>query len=326
MLGEGGGRKRAAKLPRRAFISLVLKVTGNVNADMGIGTRIPLKKIITWDQQVKPFVSARCVRRCLRERLLEKGLKIDPLQMIGPAGREQLGDLGNPVEYADDDLFGFLVPKEPPVKRASPVKISHLISLTHAEVKVEFAARFPREFVEEFAGEYPVPFEIELAEWLGKLNVIVSDKIGRFSDDELTDEAKKSLEGKYPGQQDLPPDERKKRLRALLEVLLWEGWTFPRAAQGPSVPEFHYGVIALTDRFVPISGYVDITEDGRLNQKKIRNLSELHGPLLYKLYVLDYREGECKEVKEGKEEPSRLNANRINDLIREICEYIVAGG
>lgn len=90
----------------RALISLVLKVSGNVNADIGVGTRIPLKKIITWNHEVKPFVSARCIRtrcirRCIREKLYEKGFSIDPLEMIGLPGREQLGDIGDPVKYVE---------------------------------------------------------------------------------------------------------------------------------------------------------------------------------------------------------------------------------
>ena len=325
MEGRKGGKRRGRwlKLPRRAFITLVLKVTGNVNADIGIGTRIPLKKIITWDQQVKPFVSARCIRRCIRERLYEKGFEIDPLHLIGPRGREQLGDIGNPVKYIDDDLFGFLRPQEPPIKRSSPIKVSHLISLTHAEVKVEFAARFPREFLKEFEVAYPVPFEIELAEWLGKLNVIVSDRVGCFSDEELSSEAKKLLEEKYPEQKNaLPTNERKERLGALLEVLLWEGWVFPRAAQGQGIPEFYYGILALTEHFIPISGYVDITEDGQLDQKKITTLSKFYEPLLHKLYILDYRAGSFKEIKGN--ESNALSAEKIKEIVQEVCDYIIS--
>jgi len=305
-------------MPRRAFISLVLKVSGNVNADAGIGTRIPIKKIISWDQKIKPFVSARCIRRCIRERLYEKGFEIDPLQMIGPPNREQLGDIGNPVKYVDDDLFGFLIPREPPVKRSSPVKISHLISLTHTEVKVEFAGRFPREFLEQSTPGYPVPFEIEVAEWLGKLNVIVSDRVGVFRDEELTEEAKKMLGSQ---QNALEACERKRRLCALLEILLWEGWTFPRAAQGPSVPEFYYGVLALTDRFIPLSGYVDVMENGKLDEKLINNLCGLYKPLLHRLYILDYHAGTYKEL--VREEVHVLNAENIRDIISEVCNYII---
>jgi len=307
-------------------MSIILKVSGNVNADAGIGTRIPLKKIITWNQEVRPFVSARCVRRCIRERLHEKGLPIDPLQLVGEGEeqRRQLADIGNPVKYVDDDIFGFLLPEKVPKRRSGPIKISHLISLRHAEIKVEFAGRFQRDFLREYAEGPPAPFEIELADWLGKLNVIVSDRIGRFSNEELTEETKNEL----GGQLELPKEERRKRLSSFLEILLWEGWTFPRGSQSPCVPEFYYAVIGLTSRLVPIFGYVDITDEGRLDMTKIDNMRRMYGKLIDKLFILDYKD--CKYWKyvhaEGgvdKElETGVLNSGVMEEIISEICDYL----
>ena len=314
-------------MPSRALISLVLKVSGNVNADAGVGTRIPLKKIITWNQEVRPFVSARCVRRCIREKLYEKGFQIDPLQMIGSGERAQLGDIGDPVKYVDDDLFGFLKPQEPPLRRSSPIKLSHLISLKHAEVKVEFAARFPRDFIPAYTQGYPAPFEIELAEWLGKINVIISDKVGRFTDDELSEDVKKQL----GNERALPKDERIKRLSGFLEVLLWEGWSFPRAAQSPSVPEFYYAVIGLTKRFAPIFSYVDVTDEGKLNEELIGNMRRMYAELLDNLIILNYKSGGClkytyekneKGVKEGLA-TINLDSKSIKEILSEICCYII---
>lgn len=319
-------------MPSKALISLVLKVSGNVNADIGVGTRIPLKKIITWNHEVRPFVSARCIRRCIREKLYEKGLQIDPLQMVGATPeREQLGDVGDPIKYVDDDIFGFLRTQELPIKRSSPIKISHLASLRHAEIKVEFAARFPRDFLVEYERGYPVPFEIELAEWLGKLNVIVTDRIGRFSDDELTKEQRERL-----GEQvALNEDERSKRLSAFLEVLLWEGWTFPRGAQGSSVPEYYYAIIGLTKRFAPIFGYVDVREEGKLNDVLIESVRRMYGWLLDKLYIFDYKSGRYigYAYKHGSEEGTlteetfegSLDSKSIKDIIDDICRYVLSG-
>jgi len=314
-------------MTRRALISLILKVSGNVNADMGIGTRIPLKKIITLNQEVKPFVSARCIRRCIREKLYEKGLSIDPLQLIGGPGREQLGDIGDPVTYVDDDLFGYLRPEEIPLKRSSPIKISHLISLRHAEIKVEFAARFQRDFLQTYKESYPAPFEIELAEWLGKLNVIISDKVGRFTSDEITDEIKKKL----GDENSLPENERINRLKAFLEILLWEGWEFPRGAQSPNVPEFYYGVIALTKRFAPIFGYVDINEEGKLNNNLINNLREIYSPLFDGLYIINYKESlfssyiKTQDNRIEQRENQKLDSDNIANIINSICTYIIKG-
>jgi CRISPR-associated protein Cst2 len=314
-------------MTKRALISLILKVSGNVNADIGIGTRIPLKKIITLNQEVKPFVSARCIRRCIREKLYEKGFNVDPLQLIGKGERQQLGDIGDPVTYVDDDLFGYLRPEVVPLKRSSPIKISHLISLRHAEIKVEFAARFQRDFLKEYEKGYPAPFEIELAEWLGKLNVIISDRIGRFTSDEITDEIKKKLKDGNS----LQEEERIKRLTAFLEILLWEGWEFPRGAQSPSVPEFYYGVIALTERFAPIFGYVDVNEEGKLNNNLINGLREMYSPLLDGLFVLNYKECKFSSYIKTQDnnieqiEDQKLDSNSIASIINKICRYVIKG-
>jgi CRISPR-associated protein Cst2 len=315
-------------VPRRVLISLVARVSGNVNADAGIGTRIPLKKIITWNQEIRPFISARCIRRCIRERLYEKGFPIDPLTMVGSGARQQLGDIGDPVKYIDDDIFGFLLPQEPPIRRSSPIKISHLISLRHTEVKVEFAARFQRDFLPEYAKGYPAPFEIEIADWLGKLNVVITDRIGRFSEEELSETAKKKLGGKF----ELPQEERKKRLSGFLEILLWEGWEFPRAAQSPSVPEFYYAVIGLTDRFAPIFGYVDVNDKGELDKELIERLRNIHGRLLEELFILDYKSGKYTKftyakkgegIEEKQEEVKPLDSKSVSEIISRVCNYLI---
>lgn len=317
-------------MPRRVLISLVARVSGNVNADAGIGTRIPLKKIITWNQEIRPFISARCIRRCIRERLYERGFPIDPLTMVGRGARQQLGDIGDPVKYIDDDIFGFLLPQEPPIRRSSPIKISHLISLRHTEVKVEFAARFQRDFLPEYTKGYPAPFEIEIADWLGKLNVIITDRIGRFSEEELSETAKKELGGKL----ELPQKERKKRLSGFLEILLWEGWEFPRAAQSPSVPEFYYAVIGLTDRFAPIFGYVDVNDKGELDKELIERLRNIYSQLLEELFILDYKSGKYTrytyakkgEGIEEKQEEAKLDSKSVNEIISRVCNYLIGAG
>ncbi len=356
-------------MPRRAFIAVIMKVSGNVNADMSIGNRIPLKKILTWNQEVRAFVSARCVRRCIRERLYEKvykkGLSIDPLCL--DEAKQQLVDVGDPVKYIDDDLFGYFVPAEVPSKRSSPIKISHLIALRHTEVKPEFAARFPRDFVKKpddacpakskgEVAEWPVPFEVEVAEWLGRLNVIVSDRVGCFDVRELRKDreyrdkiAELVRQGRLEerdGMYCLKEGERVERLRAFLEVLLWEGWQFPRAAQSPSVPEFYYSVVALTERFVPMFGYVDVDNEGKLSWGDICKLMRLYGSLIDELLVLDYRnakywvfvnkggslveEAESEESKDAKksyppENWRELEDKAIGDLIKKVCDYVIFG-
>jgi CRISPR-associated protein Cst2 len=323
-------------MPKRIFISIILRVTGNVNADAGIGIRIPLKKVITWKQEIKPFVSARCIKRCIRERLNEKGFEIDPLQFIGRTEEGKLGDIGDPIRYVDDDLFGFLIPREPPIRRSGPIKISHLISLKHAEVKVEFAARFPRDFLPEFAKGYPSPFEIELADWLGRLDVIVSDRIGKFDVvEELSEDVKGKLKEKniqIPGKgiYILDPETRFNRLKAFFEILLWEGWSFPRGSQSPSTTDYYYAIIALTDRFLPIFGYIDIKDDGKLNEELLANFKEMYRGLIDELFIIDYKNSSYSQyvkenpgyLKETSKDAS-LKWEEMNKIIKHLCYYLI---
>jgi len=318
-------------MPRRIFVSLILRVVGNVNSDAGIGTRIPLKKIITWKQEIRPFVSARSIRRSIRERLYEKGFEIDPLMLIGRQ-EKQLGDIGNPILYVDDDLFGFLKPQETPLRRSAPIKISHLISLRHSEIKVEFATRFARDFLPKYEKGYPVPFEIELADWIGKLDIIISDRIGRFYEDELTDDIKTAALkdnklncDQQKGLCQLTPEERYRRLKAFLEILLWEGWSFPKGSQSPSVPEYYYAAIVQTDRFVPFFGYIDITDEGKLNEDLISKFKALYDKFFGKLILIDYKNGSYIQYVKDKADPIKgdLKSSDIEKLIEELCCYTV---
>jgi CRISPR-associated protein Cst2 len=152
-------------------ISILGKISGNVNADEVIGTRITLKKMYSSGGEVLPFVSARAVKYAIRQALKEKGFEIDPLQE-NPKAEEslRLADTGNPIEFIDNDLFGYMVTKgrnEVARKRQAPVAFSYFKALKDTPIKAEFAARFPRKEEKE---KNPVPFEVEVAEFIGKLN------------------------------------------------------------------------------------------------------------------------------------------------------------
>ena len=194
------------------------------------------------------------------------------------------------------------------------MKISPLISLRHTEIKVEFAARFPREFLKEYQKGYPVPFEIEVAEWLGRLNTIISDKIGKFKAVELSDEMKQrnELSETEEGYYQLSPEERKRRLKGLLEVLLWEGWQFPRASESPCTPEFYYAVVALTKHFTPIFSYADVDEDDKLDQHKLSKMLELYGELIDELYIINYRDGILEVYKKSGSSISKAESKAVS--------------
>ncbi len=303
-------------MPRRAFLTLVLGVSGNVNADAGIGTRIPLKKVVSWNKEVRAFVSPRCIRRGVRKRLAEKGFQIDPQLEKGG----QLGDVGDPVKYVDDDLFGYLSTQkgkgELQSSRSGPVKVSPLIALHHTEISVEFAGRFPRKDISlEAKDANPVPFEIETAQWLGSMHVIISEDVGKFQGNELTKDVLGKIEKKYKSVSQvseevftLSKEERMSRIKSLMEVLIREGWSFPRGSEAVSQPEYHYALLLLSDSFIPSGNVLKMSDDLTLNVDNVIKATSLYS--WDKGYIVDYREG--KIIKLSKKESGKIEEKTVN--------------
>ena len=318
---------------RRAFLTLVLGVSGNVNADAGVGIRIPMKKVVAWNREVRAFVSPRCIRRGIRGRLAEKGFLVDPQTLE----RGQLTDVGDPVKYVDDDLFGYLAPEkgrgEVQPSRSAPVKVSPLIALHHTEISVEFAGRFPRTDISGEAGEAnPVPFEIETAKWLGSMHVIISEEVGRFKEDELPKSLQEKMKKEYSSlvkkemnYYELDSKERKSRVRALFEILLKEGWSFPRGSEAESQPEYHYAILLLSESFIPTPNVLKMSDNLELDLEATEEALGLYD--WSSAYIIDYRNGSLFNLRKDKgeieKEVEKLSEVSLNDVIDAATEFIL---
>lgn len=321
-------------MPRRALLTLVLGVTGNVNADSGVGVRIPMKKVVSWNREIRAFVSPRCIRRGIRTRLAEKGFQIDPQTT---AKGDQLTDLGDPVKYVDDDLFGYLAPEKGEKKvqpsRSGPVKVSPLIALHHTEISVEFAGRFPRTDISAEAPDAnPVPFEIETAHWLGAMHVIISEDVGRFRADELTGSVIEMMKEEYSSAVNvvgdayqLKDDERRSRVRALMEILIKEGWTFPRGSEATSHPEFHYAILLLSESFVPTANVLRMTDDMELDYDAVRRSLGMYE--WKNAFIIDYRRMKLLRISrdggEMREETEDLSEGALDGVIRAVTDFLL---
>jgi len=323
-------------MPRRAFISLVLEVSGNVNADAGVGVRIPMKKVVSWNKEIRAFVSPRCIRRAIRNRLAEKGLEIDPLTIAKGQSAEkgQLTDIGDPIRYADDDLFGYLAPVkgkgEIQPARSSAVKVSPLIALHHTEINVEFAGRFPRTDISSEAPEAnPVPFEIETAQWLGGMHVIISENVGKFKEDELPSSVLEKIRNReYSNVSsaektiELNPEERKRRLKALLEILIKEGWNFPRGSEATSQPKYHYAIVVLSESFVPMPNILRMDEELKLDMSSVEEALRIYN--WDKAYLIDYREGKMYSLsKEKPKEEKKMTEGSLDDIVNAVVGFLL---
>ncbi|MBS7657984.1 type I-B CRISPR-associated protein Cas7/Cst2/DevR [Candidatus Bathyarchaeota archaeon] len=297
-------------------ISILAKISGNVNADEVIGTRITLKKMYSSQGEVLPFVSARAIKYAIRQGLKEKGYEIDPF-IENPEAVEalRLADSGRPDKYIDNDLFGYMVTKgrgEVARKRQAPIAFSYFKALRDTPIKAEFAARFPRS-VEK--GAAPVPFEVEVAEFVGRLNCLIYDYIGDFTEDKKQLK-KENSELNIPDK--LNNDERKNRLKSFLEVLLIPSYVLPRRSNSLNIPEYIVALIVLSDKGpLPIYQYLDYDfESNRVKQEKLELMSNRNEFKNIQMLFIDYENS-------GVQLPINIKKVTVIEAIEEIINSLI---
>jgi len=256
-------------------ISIIARIVGNVNADGTVGQRILLKKMYTTTGEVLPFVSARAIKRCIRDELERKGFEIDPFVK---AGGSVYNDTGDPVKYVDNDLFGFMrtVSSSKSITRQGPIAFSYFVALRDTPIRAEFGARFPR----TTEMENPNPFEVEVADILGRMNVLIYDYIGVFREEELRDDVLRQHRDRLEEIGDtykLDDSERVERLRAFLEILLTPSYVLPRRTNSFNIPEYKVALIVYSRSVpTPISNYLSMDEEeNRLDVERLKSIIDM---------------------------------------------------
>jgi len=303
---------------RVAQISILAKVYGNVNADEVIGQRITVKKMYSSEGGVYPFVSARAIKRAIREALHEKYL-IDPFTL--EVGR--LVDTGDPKKYIDNDIFGFMrAPRGVRAvasRRQGPIAISYFKALRDTPVKSELGLRAPRieEEVESMIKKERalLPFEIEVADFIGRLNCLIYDYIGKYIGTEREEKCR-------PGEGFIEDEERRKRLEDFLDVFLTPKYVLPRRTNSLNIPEYFAALIALSESPMPIYQYLDyFSENGKVkvDVEKLKILMS-RKELIDKtrLWIIDY----AAIVPED----CPVEIKNLKTTIEEIADFLIPVG
>ena len=301
-------------------IAILGRISGNVNADEVVGNRTTLKKMYSSDGEVLPFVSARAVKYAVRQAFKERNdelLKIDPFYEDPEAADAlRLKDSCRPDLYVDNDLFGYMVTKGTggkgeAFKRQAPVALSYFKAIKDTPIKSEFAARFPRSGEKE---ANPVPFEVEVADFVGRLNVLIYDYVGDFTKStKLTKEVKvKTLEKEI----------RTKRLSTFIEILLTPSYVLARRTNSLSIPEYYAALIYMSDQGpAPIYQYLDYHHSDKGAQVDIdklkfmlsrKEVSRKEGNT--QIHIIDYGSyvGELAEI-------SKTN---VRNVIETACQFL----
>jgi CRISPR-associated protein Cst2 len=199
-------------------ISFIFRTSvGSINSSFTEENISIVKKVTLPDGNEIPYVSGQAMRRYFRDKWEEMGLKISPVHRVTVGEAASAGSECNPVDYIDDDLFGFMLAKKGETnKRTSPVRVSPAVAFFHYQEDRDLGVRITEEGKKDPTKMMP-PFETEVYYNYFICSLLVDlERIGRFGDDNY---------GKKRAPKDLSVDDKRKRLKALIEAMrhLWGG-------------------------------------------------------------------------------------------------------
>lgn len=199
-------------------IAFIFRVSvGSINSSFSEENISIVKKVTLPDGREIPYISGQAMRRYIRDKWVEMGEDISPVHRVSVGGAASAGSECNPVNYIDDDLFGFmLVTKDEIKKRTSPVRISPAIAFYPFQDDRDLGVRVTEEGKKDPKKMMP-PFETEVYYNYFVCNVLVDlERICHFGDDSY---------GKEKHPKDLDAKKKRERLEFLVRAIrdLWGG-------------------------------------------------------------------------------------------------------
>lgn len=172
-------------------------------ADKEVDNINPIKKITMANGEELPYVSSQALRRALRNGLESMGFPLSPIQEAS-AKKGAPKTTIKPVEYIDDDLFGYMdasPSKEEKGKgtsttRTSPIRVEALLALTEYKGDLDYATNFMGKGLKTEKGVdiQPNIFETEVHSGIYRGTILIElDRVGSgqgFESGELLNEEK----------------------------------------------------------------------------------------------------------------------------------------
>jgi CRISPR-associated protein Cst2 len=208
------------------FTSLSKISLGSINGAETEGNISTVKKITLPNGEELPYVSGQSLRRMIRDRLVEAGEQLSPLNltddnMAARADKAPTISEGDPASYIDDDIFGFMQAVSGKTRRrTAPVRVSPAVGLFPLNGDRDYGTK-TKGFRETESGGQELTgniFETEIYNNCFRNTVLVElDRFGVFQDFELGNgsDIKKSIS----------QEERKRRLSIFVDALftIWGG-------------------------------------------------------------------------------------------------------
>ena len=192
--------------PNSITITYLSKVSfASLNgADKEVDNINPIKKVTLANEEQLPYVSSQAIRRAIRNQLESLGWNISNIQEAS-AKKGAPKTMMNPVEFIDDDLFGYMDAspgkegeKGKSTIRISPIRVESLLGLSSYKGDLDYATNFMGKGHQTASGAdiQPNIFETEIHSGFYKGTILIElDRIGSgqgFEEDgELSSEEKK---------------------------------------------------------------------------------------------------------------------------------------
>ncbi len=115
-----------------------------------------IKKITTLTGAQYPYVSSQALRRALRDQLETLGHTLSPVSSFDQEKTDENKDdettdsdkkhppvtSCDPINYIDDDLFGYMNAQAESIKRTSPIRVAPLVALSKYMADLDFGTNY----------------------------------------------------------------------------------------------------------------------------------------------------------------------------------------
>lgn len=183
----------------------------------------PIKKVTLQNGEELPYVSSQAIRRALRDKIEELGYETSPVGESSTSKGAPKTAL-NPVEYIDDDLFGYMDAKAgadgeagTSNVRTSPIRVESLLALATYKGDLDYATNFMGKKI----GLNPNIFETEIHSGVYRGTILIElDRIGR---EWIVIEDKKAKTRTLEIKELVEPQEKANRVLAFIDAfqMLW---------------------------------------------------------------------------------------------------------
>lgn len=264
----------------------------------------PIKKVTLDNGSELPYVSSQAIRRAIRDKIGELGYTLSIVEESSTSKGAPKTQM-NPIEYIDDDLFGYMDAKAGSEgeagtsnTRTSPVRVEALVALATYKGDLDFATNFMGKKIEL----NPNIFETEIHSGVYRGSILIElDRVGK--EIRIKDNKTRELE-----EVDLVDNaEKAKRVIALIDAFrtMWSSGRQSRFLADIS-PKFIAAAYMKSKNPIFLEA-VDLTEKGQVDYDKVKTVLDDYEKYIenwvFAVQEAVFEKGEgVKNLKEGFEE------------------------